>query len=120
MAGVEIKNFDQPEETRRFEGKGKAELVSLEGALVSRATFEPGWKWSVNLKPIAKTESCQVHHRGYVVAGRMRVRMDDGTEGEVGPGQVVAIPPGHDAEVVGDENFVFIDFGDLSGYALPF
>ena len=43
--------------------------------------------------------------------------MDDGSEGEAGPGDVVAIPPGHDAEVVGDEACVVLDFGEFGDYA---
>ncbi len=74
------------------------------------ATFEPGWRWSESIAPIAGTESCTVHHNGYVVSGRMQVRMDDGGESEVGPGDVFVIPPGHDAWVVGDEQCVVYDF----------
>jgi hypothetical protein len=116
-ATVEVKNFDSPDETRPFEGKGRAEVLNIAGHTVGRATFEPGWRWSDNVKPIAGTDSCQVSHLGYVLAGRMRVFMDDGTEGEVGPGDVCAIPPGHDAEVVGDENCVMLDFGEFGEYA---
>jgi quercetin dioxygenase-like cupin family protein len=71
----------------------------------------------MNVKPIAGTDSCQVSHLGYVLSGRMRVHMDDGGETEIGPGQVVAIPPGHDAEVVGDEACVMVDFGEFGDYA---
>ena len=117
MAEVEVKNFDSPDETRPFEGKGKAEVVRVAGRTVGRGTFEPGWKWSENVKPIAGTDSCEVSHLGYCVSGRMRVRMDDGSEGEVGPGDVVAIHPGHDAEIVGDEPCVFVDFGEFGDYA---
>ena len=117
MASVEVKSFDSPDETRPFEGKGKADVVVMAGQPVARGEFEPGWKWSTNLKPIAKTDSCQVSHLGYCVSGRMKIYMDDGSEEEVGPGQAVAIPPGHDAEVVGDEPCIFIDFGEISEYA---
>ncbi len=117
MADVEVKSFDSPDETRPFEGKGQAEVVQVGGQPVARGTFEPGWKWSENVKPIAGTDSCEVSHLGYCVSGRMKVIMDDGTEGECGPGDVVAIPPGHDAEVVGDEPCVFIDFGEFGDYA---
>ncbi|HEX8086976.1 MAG TPA: cupin domain-containing protein [Solirubrobacteraceae bacterium] len=117
MAGVEVKGFDSPDEVRPFEGKGKAEIVNVGGRPVGRGTFEPGWRWSENVKPIAGTDSCQVSHLGYCVSGRMKVVMDDGSEGELGPGEVVAIPPGHDAEVIGDEPCVLIDFGELSEYA---
>jgi hypothetical protein len=117
MAAVEVKNFDSPDETRPFEGKGQANVVMLAGQPVGRGVFEPGWKWSTNVKPIAQTDSCQVSHLGYCVSGRMKVYMDDGTEAEIGPGEAVAIPPGHDAEVVGDEACVMIDFGEISEYA---
>jgi hypothetical protein len=117
MAAVEVKSFESPDETRPFEGKGQANVVNLAGRPVARGTFEPGWKWSVNLKPIAGTDSCQVSHLGYCVSGRMKIYMDDGAETEIGPGEAVAIPPGHDAEVVGEEPCVFIDFGEISEYA---
>jgi hypothetical protein len=117
MKGIEIKSFDKPDETRRFEGKGMAEVVTLAGRPVGRGTFEPGWRWSTNVKPIAGTDSCEVSHLGYCLQGRMRVVMNDGTEQELSPGEVIAIPPGHDAEVVGNESCVFLDFGEIAEYA---
>jgi hypothetical protein len=117
MAGIEVKNFDSPDETRPFEGNGQAEVLQIGGHTVGRATFEPGWRWSENVKPIAQTDSCEVSHLGYVVSGRMRIFMDDGTEGEVGPGDVFAVPPGHDAETVGDAPCVALDFGEFGDYA---
>jgi uncharacterized cupin superfamily protein len=117
MAGIEIKNYDSPDETRALEGNGQAAVVNLGGQTVGRGTFEPGWTWSANVKPIAQTDSCQVSHLGYVISGGMRIVMDDGSEAECGPGDVVAIPPGHDAEVVGDEPCVMVDFGEFGEYA---
>jgi Cupin domain len=117
MAEMEVKNFDSPDEVRPFEGNGQAEVLNIGGKVVGKATFEPGWKWSENVKPIAGTDSCQVSHLGYVISGRMRVFMDDGTEKELGPGDVMAIPPGHDAETVGDEPCVSLDFGEFGDYA---
>ena len=96
MSTLDKKNLSNPDETRTF-NKGKLELVSLSGVKFSRVTFEPGWKWSESVKPIAKTESCQVNHVGYVVSGQMVVRMDNGDEQEYGPGDTYIIPPGHDA-----------------------
>jgi Cupin domain len=116
MSG-EVKSFDSPDETRPFEGKGKADVLQIAGQTVGRGVFEPGWKWSENVKPIAGTDSCQVSHLGYCLSGRMKIYMDDGSEFEVGPGEVAAIPPGHDAEVVGDEDCVFVDFGEFGDYA---
>ena len=117
MAATEIKSFDSPDETRPFEGKGQADVVMVAGRPVGRATFEPGWKWSENVKPIAGTDSCEVSHFGYCISGRMVIHMDDGSDSEVGPGTAFAIPPGHDAEVVGDEPCVMVDFGEISEYA---
>ena len=117
MPDLEVKSFDAPDEVRPFEGKGKADVLNVGGRVIGRGTFEPGWRWSANVKPIAGTDSCQVSHLGYCLSGRMKVIMDDGSEGECGPGDVVAIAPGHDAEVVGDEPCVFIDFGEFGEYA---
>jgi uncharacterized cupin superfamily protein len=114
---VEVKNFGSPDETRPFEDKGQARLVELAGHTVGEGTFEAGWKWSENVKPIAGTDSCQVAHFGYVLSGSMRVYMDDGSETEINAGDVVAIPPGHDAEVVGPDDCVMIDFGEIGDYA---
>jgi quercetin dioxygenase-like cupin family protein len=117
VAGIEVKSFDSPDETRPFEGKGEARVVEVAGRTVGRSTFEPGFRWSENVKPIAGTDSCQAFHFAYVLSGRMKVTMDDGAEGEAGPGDVVAIPPGHDAEVVGDEPCEMVDFGGFEEFA---
>lgn len=118
MSGLVRKSFDAPEETRPFEdAKGKLELVNLEGGAVGRATFEPGWQWSKHVKPIAKTDSCQAAHMGYVVSGRMKVVMDDGDEAEFGPGDFMMCAPGHDAWIVGDEACVVIDWQGVADYA---
>jgi hypothetical protein len=119
MAELEAKTFDSPDEVRPFEANGQVELVNLSSGAVGRGTFEPGWKWSNDVKPIAGTESCQVPHVGYVVSGRMNVVMDGGSEHEYGPGEVFNMPPGHDAWTVGDEPCVLVDFGGLQGYAEP-
>lgn len=114
---AEVKTFDSPDETREFEGKGRAKAVQLAGHTVLEGTFEPGWRWSENVKPIAGTDSCQVAHFGYVLSGSMRVFMDDGTESEIKAGDVFAIPPGHDADVPGPEACVMVDFGEIGDYA---
>jgi quercetin dioxygenase-like cupin family protein len=112
------KSLDSPEESRPFtDGKGKVDLVNLDSGAVGRATFEPGWRWSSHVKPIAKTESCQAAHLGYYVSGRMAVRMDDGEELEFGPGDFAVIPAGHDAWVVGDQPCVVIDWQGFADYA---
>jgi quercetin dioxygenase-like cupin family protein len=105
-----VKSLDAPEETRRAADKGRVELVRLDGVVVGRATFAPGWRWSEHVKPTAGTKLCQAAHTGYVVSGRQAVRMADGSEVELGPGDAFVVPPGHDAWVVGDEPCVTIDF----------
>jgi len=120
MAGLEIKPLSSPEEVRPFQdGKGAAHLVSLTPGLVGRGVFEPGWRWSQHVRPIAGTDSCQTAHLGYVVSGRMHIVMDDGSEGGCGPGDAVHIAPGHDAWTVGNEACVMIDFGLIQNYAKP-
>lgn len=116
MAKMERKSFDQPEEIRTI-SRGKIEVVKLGDVSVMRAQFEPGWRWSECVKPVAGTESCQVSHLLHVVAGRMGVRMNDATEVEFGPGDVGVIPPGHDAWVIGNEKCVSIDFQGGATYA---
>jgi Cupin domain len=119
LSDLQAKRFESPDEVREFKANGRVELVNLDSGPVGRGTFEPGWRWSNDVKPMAGTDSCQVSHIGYVVAGRMKVVMDDGQEVEVGPGDAFHMPPGHDAWTVGDEPCVLIDFGGLRGYAQP-
>ena len=116
MAGVEVGDFGSPDETRAPD-KTTIEIVRMGSANASRMRLEPGWRWSECVKPIAGTDSCQVPHVGYVLSGRMRVRMDDGTELEAGPDDAVVIPPGHDAWVLGDESCVMLDFSGADQYA---
>jgi len=116
MAKMQKKNIHQPDETRQF-SKGKVDVVSLGGFTFGLGTFEPGWKWSESVKPIVKTESCQASHTGYQVSGMMHVKMDDGTEYDLGPGDTGVIPPGHDAWVVGDEPAVMLDITGMVDYA---
>ena len=109
MAGLEVRDFDAPDETRRPD-KTRVDVVRLGGNSAARFTLEPGWRWSECVKPVVGTESCQVRHVGVVQSGRMHVTHDDGTEGEVGPGEAYVIEPGHDAWVIGDEAFVGFEF----------
>ena len=112
VAAIEVRNFDSPDEARPFEGKGEVVLVNVAGKQIGKATFEPGWRWSTNVKPNAGTESCEFPHFLYVVSGRMRVTMDEGGEVELRAGDLAAIPPGHDAEVIGDEPCITVDIGE--------
>lgn len=116
MDKIEKKNFDTPDEVRDIPNS-KITVLNLGGQTIMKAAFHPGWRWSKDVKPTAGTDSCQAHHFGYVISGRLKVVGDDGTEIEAGPGDVVNIPPGHDAWVVGDEPFVNIDFTAGNTYA---
>src|SRR3990172_6850049 len=116
MVEAEWKKLDSPDETRMFE-KGRVDLVNIGGGTVGRLTLEPGWRWSVHVKPVAGTEWCEAPHFQYHVAGRIGIKMEDGTEFEAGPGEITALPSGHDAWVVGDEEVVLIDFFGASNYA---
>ncbi|HYF47066.1 MAG TPA: cupin domain-containing protein [Acidimicrobiales bacterium] len=113
---VQQKSFEQPDELREFPN-GRAEIVSVGGAEIGRLVFQPGWRWSNDVKPIAGTESCEAPHFQYQVSGRLGLRMDDGTEVETGPGDVLLVPSGHDGWVIGDEEVVVIDWHGASTYA---
>ena len=115
---VIVKNFSHPDEVRNFE-KGKVELVRVNGGMVGKGTFEPGWKWSKNVKPIAKTELCEAPHFQYIVSGVMTLRTAEGEEHTIKAGDVMKIGAGHDAWVVGDERVVAIDFQGMNDYAKP-
>ena len=114
------KDFDQPDETRTPD-KARVDVVTLGDAKVARTTMQPGWRWSESVKPIAGTESCQSRHIGAAASGRMHVRQDDGTEGEIAAGDAYVIDPGHDAWVVGDDAFVGYEFDSQTAatYAKP-
>jgi hypothetical protein len=116
MAGVEVNNFSAPDEVRRPENT-TVEVVKVGGGDIGRYTFQPGWHWAEHIKPVAGTESCQTEHIGYVVGGTLRVESDDGSSGELQPGCVYRIAPGHDAWVIGDEPVVVVEFQGAATYA---
>jgi hypothetical protein len=113
---AEMKSFTTPDEVRTFP-KGKLELVNIGGAVVGRATFEPGWKWSTSLQPLVKTKSCEAPHFQYHVSGTLKILMDDGTELVCKAGDVSLLPEGHDGWVIGDEPVVVVDFQGMIDYA---
>jgi quercetin dioxygenase-like cupin family protein len=106
---VILKRFEQPDEVRTFE-KGKFEIVRIGGMTIGRATYEPGWRWSLHVGPSTGASSCSVEHVGIVVSGRATAAMDNGTVTEMRPGDVFHIAPGHDSWVVGDEPYVSLHF----------
>jgi mannose-6-phosphate isomerase-like protein (cupin superfamily) len=111
------RNLDNNADDVRKFTNGKVELANLGDTTIGRITLEPGWKWSNDVKHIVNTNSCQLPHTQYVISGRLRVRMDDGTEQECGPGEALYVPAGHDAWVVGNEPFVAVDFTGMKEYA---
>jgi len=120
MSLLDIQNIDKPTETRPFKAHGHVDVVTLGEFTIGKGVFEPGWRWSDDVKPIAGTDSCQARHTGVCVSGRMIVRMDDGTETMIAPGDVMVIEPGHDAWTVGDEACVLYDTSIVaSNYAKP-
>ncbi len=112
---LQRQQFSHPSDVRTLP-RGRIDVVELDDAVVGRMTYEPGWRWSVDIQPIAGTDTCQYHHLGVTLSGRLRVQMPDGTELEIGPGDVFEIPPGHDAWVVGDEPWVSVDFEAMRSY----
>lgn len=116
MYEVILKRFEQPDEVRTFE-KGKFELVHVGGMTIGRATYQPGWKWSLHVGKAAGAKSCMVEHVGMVVSGRATAAMDDGRVIEMKAGDVFFIEPGHDSWVVGDEPYVSLHFMGANEYA---
>jgi len=113
---TEHRSFERADEVRRFPN-GHADTLDVADSELGRLVFEPGWRWSTDVKPIAGTESCQAPHFQYHVAGTLGIRMDDGTEIVARPGDVTSLPSGHDAWVIGDEPVVVVDWFGASNYA---
>jgi mannose-6-phosphate isomerase-like protein (cupin superfamily) len=116
MAGVESKNMDTPDEVRSPD-KTRVDVVTVGSSEVGRLTLQPGWRWSECIKPVVGTDSCQAEHLGYSISGRMHVEHEDGTTVEIGPGEAYVIAPGHDAWVLGEEEFVGVEFKSAATYA---
>lgn len=116
MTAAEQRTFAEADETRTFE-RGRLDLVKIGDSEIGRLTLEPGWRWRDHVKPLAGTEWCEAPHFQYHVSGTLRVLMADGTEFDAGPGDVTALPSGHDAWVVGDEPVVIVDWWGASNYA---
>ena len=115
-AKAEQKSFAASDETREFE-RGQLDLLRIGGAEIGRLTLRPGWRWSDHVKPLAGTDLCEAPHFQYHVQGVLHVVMADGSEFDARPGDVTALPQGHDAWVVGDEPVVVVDWYGASHYA---
>jgi hypothetical protein len=113
---IEHKTFARPDEVRTFPN-GRVEILGVGGGEVGRLVLNPGWRWSTDVKPLAKTSSCEAPHFQYHVSGKLAIRMDDGTEFIAGPGDITSLPKGHDAWVVGEEPVVVVDWFGASNYA---
>ncbi len=109
MAGVQALDFDSPHETRS-PAKTRVDVLRIGGTTAARMAFEPGWKWSECVKPVAGTDSCQARHVGVVQSGTLHVAHEDGTELDLQPGDAYVIEPGHEAWVVGGEPVVAFEF----------
>lgn len=118
VTNFEAKSHSSPDEVRTPD-KTRVEIVRLEGFTIGRFTFEPGWRWSKCIMPIVKTGTCQLSHVGYAVSGRMTVRLEDGTQKAIVAGDSYTIPPGHDAWVEGNENFIGLEVMSADQYAKP-
>lgn len=109
---MEKKSFNTPDQTMS-PPKTKVEIVKIGDGTLMRDTFEPGWKWSEHVGPSAGTATCQMHHVLVGVSGYLKIVMSDGVEVDFGPGDVLDVPPGHDAWVVGDQPSVCIDVSGI-------
>lgn len=113
MAGIETRSFENPDETRTPD-KTRVDIVKLGNTTAARFEFQPGWRWSECIKPVVGGDRCQARHVGLIQSGRLHVVHDDGSEGEVGPGEAYVVEPGHDAWVAGDEPLVAYEFESKS------
>ena len=118
MARPQAKSFRTPDQVRQFPN-GQIANISHGETTIGRFVFQPGWRWSRDVGPIAGTRWCQMHHQGVVLGGRLRVESEAGEVCEFGVDDVYDIPPGHDATVPGDEPFEAIEFASARIYAAP-
>jgi len=109
VARLQTKTFETPDETRTVP-RALLRVVNLDEVAVGHAVWQPGWRWSTDLRPIAGTEWCENHHLGYALSGHLAVVTEDGETIDVRGGAVYEIPPRHDAWVVGDEPFETVEW----------
>lgn len=116
---MHVKSFDVPDDSFAVGDLARVEIVQLGGTTAHRATFQPGFHWTEHAKPLVGTDLCEIPHTGYIVSGRVVVRMADGTELDGTAGDAFNIPPGHDMWVVGDEPYIAVDFATGENTATP-
>jgi ribosomal protein S4E len=104
----ETRTFEEPDERITF-SHGHWDVVHIRGRRLVRVTYEPGFRWSVDMAPVAKTQLCQLRHVFWVISGRMNLRLSDGTETIVARGDLASVAPDHDSWVIGDEPIVLFD-----------
>ena len=115
MVRLSTKRLDKPDEVRSFTN-GRVEIFVIGDVVVGRTIYEPGWRWSVDVGPIAGTELCMYHHLGYVLSGVLHVVLEDGTSLDIGPEEAFEIPPSHEAWVLGDEPWISVDFAGMRSF----
>jgi len=118
MGEIKTKRFDEPDETISLPNM-IGQIVVLGETYISRTVGQPGWRWSIDVKPLAGTEWCQYHHQGVVLSGQMHIMTAEGAQRTIGPGEAYDIPPGHDAWIVGDEPGIAIEFQGVRGWGKP-
>jgi class 3 adenylate cyclase len=112
------KRLDAPDEVRTFP-HGRVEIFEIGDNIVGKTVYEPGWRWSRDVKEIAGTDLCMYHHLGYCLTGRLECILEDGTSLVISAGEAFEIPPGHDAWVIGDEPWSSVDFAGMRSFARP-
>jgi class 3 adenylate cyclase len=118
MGSMQRKSLDMPDEERAIPN-GHVQIWELGDFVIGKVTFEPGWRWSKDIKPIAGTDWCEYHHLGLMIQGTVHFLTPDGLEMEIGEGQLYEVLPGHDAWTVGDIPVVQYDFAGMRTFALP-
>jgi hypothetical protein len=113
---VVLKRFEAPDEIRDMP-KGRFEIVRLGGVTIGRATYQPGWKWSVDVGPGVGADRCMVEHVGMVLSGTATAAFADRVI-ELRAGCLFHIPSlPHDSWVVGNEPYVSLHFLGADRYA---
>lgn len=117
MPRLQRKSFASPDQVRTFP-KGRVDVVRLDDVTIGRFAMQPGWRWSENVGPVARTRSCQLRHVGYAISGALRVTLDDGTELVIEAGDGYEIPPGHEVLVLGPGPWESVEFASAHSFGL--